>query len=117
MNRIAKCAALPHLPLIGATGVRASDAHGIYTVQGSGDDSCGTYFSGGIIGSSARAVYAAWLAGFLTAINASTPGLKSILSTTDIGSALGWIDNYCQQHPTENLASAAESLVMFMQGK
>jgi hypothetical protein len=117
VNTIAKCVALALLPLmLGTTGSQAVDESGHFAVLGLGAHSCGRFLS------EAKsdldyATYQTWLTGYLTGINLETPGLVNILSQTDLAGAMGWINNYCQQHPTGSFSDAAQGLVTFLQGK
>jgi hypothetical protein len=60
-------------------------------------------------------VYETWLSGYLTAFNAYSPGVSDILMGKDFGSAVEWIKNYCQDHPTVVVHSAAVKLIQSMQ--
>ena len=50
-----------------------------------------------------------WVLGFVSATDRLT---KGGLKRTDSDGLLGWIDNYCAEHPIERLAEAAQSLVV-----
>ena len=60
-------------------------------------------------------VYETWLSGYLTAFNAYSPGVSDILTGKDFDSAVAWIKNYCQDHPTVVVHRAAVKLIRFMQ--
>jgi hypothetical protein len=104
------------LMLVSASGW-ARDKDGGMWVQG--DTSCGQYIE-------ARAARAtpkydealvigimtpAWLAGFLTAYNMLTPDTYNILGSSDMQSALVWLDNFCKANPLERISTGAATLV------
>ncbi len=107
-----------------STTAPAKDASGMYWGFGSGGFSCGKYLSDlsdlsehAQICELARIAYLAWLQGYLSGFNAQTPGVYNILEGTDIDGAIGWVNNYCQQHPTDTFAIAAIKLTEFMMQK
>jgi len=62
-------------------------------------------------------VYATWLSGYLTALNAYRPGSPDILAGTDLDDAVVWIKGYCRDHPTVVVHMAAVKFIHFMQQK
>jgi len=102
--------------VLSTTACRATD-QGKFVELGSGIDSCGKYLSEHAENELAGIAYLAWLQGYLTAFNHETPGVYNILEGTDIDGAIGWINNYCQQYPTDHFATAASKLIYFMMQK
>lgn len=87
----------------------ASDSRGSYMVYGAGTVSCGKWtevrkLRVGVAGEQ-------WLAGFVTAFNLYGFGGEDAANGIDMSGLAGWIDNYCQKNPLDNLSRAAESLV------
>ena len=52
-----------------------------------------------------------WVEGFLSSYNFYGPGTSNISKGSDRDDIALWVDNYCLQHPTNNIAGAAEALV------
>lgn len=100
--------------VLSTTACRAADP-GKFMVFGVGTNSCGKYLSD--VAERDDVVYFTWLTGYLTAFNHETLGVDDILGGTDIHGAIGWIRNYCQQHPTDDFAIAASRLTDFMMQK
>lgn len=91
---------------------RAADYKGYYIMLGVGSESCGAYLDARKAGFAAG--YAAFVTGYLTAINERVPNTDNILGTGDINGALHWVDNYCQSNPTVNFAAAVSALEDFL---
>ena len=115
MNIVSKYAAVALLPLMlgASSGARAADENGNFLILGVGTDLCGKYLSQA---DSTNVIYVAWLTGFLTAIDVTTPSLRNILSGTDIDGAMSWIKDYCQQNPTATFSQAVRALTLFLRG-
>jgi hypothetical protein len=92
------------VPGSGITG----DVNGVYEMYGTGSQSCGSFARERKKEAYAR--YAAWMAGYLTAVDARTP-TASILGTTDLQGAMLWLENYCNKNPLEPFANAVYALV------
>ena len=80
-----------------------------YEVYGYGVKSCGSFVqekknTNGVL-------YNAWVAGYLTAVNLTSPVLYSILGKTDINGAMLWLENYCNKNPLKNFVDAVQALV------
>ena len=88
------------------TSVRAED--GANWVYGLGTYSCGKYLAARR--NNAEHPYLQWVEGFLTAMD----GLKSDAhpKRTDGDAITGWMDNYCREHPLEDVSNAAASLAL-----
>jgi hypothetical protein len=78
---------------------------------GIGNDSCGQWTQ------SRREIgyrwqgYVSWVQGFLTAINLFADETHDVTRGIDSDGLVSWIDNFCQQHPLENIAFAAQQLL------
>jgi len=55
-----------------------------------------------------------WVAGFLSGLNL---GSTDEIEQTDIPGAVAWINNYCADHPSDKVMSAAEALTVQLRGK
>ena len=76
--------ALALLPLmLCGGGARAADENGNFLILGVGATSCWKFQA-----DSTNVIYVAWLTGFLTAIDLTTPRVRNILSGTDIDGAM-----------------------------
>lgn len=80
-----------------------------YAIYGAGSHSCDRIQS-----TRDTAIYQHWITGYLTGINTELIQNSDILKDTDIFGAWSWIQNYCRDHPAENLASAALQLKTFL---
>jgi hypothetical protein len=92
----------------------AKDIPDTFTVYGLGLVSCGQYISDREHNSFAEEGYSDWLAGYLSAFNRFNAGANTLTRGLDIAGALGWITNYCRDHPTENLQDATTDLLLFL---
>jgi hypothetical protein len=77
---------------------------------GIGNDSCGQWTQTRREVGYRWQAYMSWVQGFLTAYNVFTEGTHDVTRGVDSDGLAGWIDNYCQQHPLDNLAAAAQQL-------
>ena len=62
-------------------------------------------------------MYEGWVAGFLSGANSILAGSEYHIDTlehasaeTDVQGLWAWIDNYCQAHPLDAVAQAADAL-------
>ena len=59
-------------------------------------------------------VFEGWVGGFLTGSNFvlsnSPPNIDIFARATDAQGLWAWVDNYCQSHPLESVATAADAL-------
>jgi len=90
------------------TPVIAADKDSMYSTQGS--KSCGEWVDARKEEDWRFASLTGWIAGYITAYNKQTPGVFSILKTTDMKSISLWMDKYCQENPLNNLADGMEVL-------
>ncbi|WP_152428499.1 hypothetical protein [Methyloferula stellata] len=92
----------------------AKDIPEAFTVYGLGMVSCGQYISDRTHKPFAEEGYSDWLAGYLSAFNRFNIGANTLTKDLDMAGALGWITNYCRDHPTETLQSATTDLLLFL---
>lgn len=80
-----------------------------YTVRGVGVSSCGAWSKERARHQSVMTdIYMAWVMGHLSRAAALHSG--DILAAVDVDAVEGWLDNYCDMNPLENLVDAAEKL-------
>jgi hypothetical protein len=100
--------------LVGASGASAQ----LVTVLGFGNKSCGSWTEARRAHNSTADIFEGWVAGYLSGSNsiiASSPalGIDILKEASAQGDAQGlwaWIDNYCQAHPLNSTATAANAL-------
>jgi hypothetical protein len=79
---------------------------------GPGANSCGTWVSERRQDSLVSLQIQTWVLGFLTAYNEFVATDGQISRGVDVQGLMGWIDNYCQAHPLEDVESASVHLVL-----
>lgn len=107
-------------PLIAALlicgAASAEDAQGRYAVKGMGQMPCSS-FTDELEAQSEEARRAlAWIAGYLTAINAESDRTFDIVSWQSEGMIARALDARCRSNPGEPLAAAVEAMVATMRG-
>ena len=115
--------------LIGAmTLTSPSDAattKGVYTILGTGTDSCGSWTSNRPYDPGEAPFVSnqhitdliaeqAWILGYVTSFNMAVWKGNNVASETDRKGIFAWIDKYCAANPTTVLSGAAEDLVEFL---
>lgn len=92
---------------------------GEYTKLGVGNLECGLWTqarnSGDVYAVWWKTLILGWVQGFLTAQNLYGPAMFDLAKGTDAAEVAGWVDDYCVQHPLNNIAGAAEALVTDLQ--
>jgi hypothetical protein len=58
-----------------------------------------------------------WVLGFITAYNWHRPDGGDVLHGSDIHGALAWIDQYCRNDSTANLATAMARLIRHLEAR
>lgn len=111
--RVRVCAALLVIGL-NTSIASAEDVPETFTVYGLGLASCGQYMSDRAHKPLAEEEYSDWLAGYLSAFNRFNVGANTLTQGLDVAGALGWITNYCRDHPTENIQGATTDLLLFL---
>jgi hypothetical protein len=100
--------------IAGAVETRARDV----TVLGFGNKSCGSWIEARRSSNATANSFEGWVAGFLSGSNsviASNPALgidilEKVSAQSDAQGLWAWIDNYCQTHPLNSVATAADAL-------
>ena len=87
----------------------ATQAPSTFTNLGDGTKSCGTWLAQRKEDGWTAKVNAAWVDGFLTAVNELAT--SNLTKGVDHEGRDTWIDNYCQAHPLDQLVDAAGALV------
>ena len=82
-----------------------------YTAFGGGRESCGRWTEQKNAARDARVQFEQWLGGYLTAYSFWVEKGSGPVSNGDHVGALAWLDNYCQENPLKNTATAAEQLI------
>jgi len=82
-----------------------SEADRTYSVVGQGTVSCGAWMTA----RQERSAFGMqqWVLGFLSGVAFMGGPQIAPLESTDAPGAWAWIDNYCHDHPVENISSAA----------
>lgn len=81
------------------------------TILGVGTQSCGVWLRDEQSASVDRYINFAWVAGFLSAYNATgVSGSYDISKGTDMAGIAKWVSNYCSGHPLDSIAQAAAAL-------
>jgi hypothetical protein len=95
--------------------VALPDENGEYTKLGVGNLECDLWTQARQIGDVDavwwKTLILGWVEGFLSSYNFYGPGTSNISKGSDRDDIARWVDNYCLQHPTRNIAGAAEALV------
>jgi hypothetical protein len=83
-------------------------------IAGEGTGSCGEWMHLRQEGGFKPIPAQAWILGYLSGANiwSGSPDFPDILRETDNDSLFAWIDNYCQAHPLEKVADAANQLTI-----
>ncbi|MDZ4344008.1 MAG: hypothetical protein U1E51_16435 [Candidatus Binatia bacterium] len=116
MKRNTATLSLVALVLMVSTGM-GIDKNGNYVGQGAGVDSCGSYSESRRQRGSAENKYRSWVMGFFTGVNYSAQDTYDVTGGTNLDGVLGWLDNYCRDHPLETFARAMERLLVELRPK
>jgi hypothetical protein len=87
----------------------ASDQSGHYKVLS--EVSCAIVLKPQKSDAAEAAAATAWVAGFLTAYNASANATFNLLGDSDLDAAMAWIKIYCEKNPGDVLSKATIALV------
>ena len=83
-----------------------------YNIMGISGKSCGDWTTERKKGESWEVVARmSWVLGYVTAVNRFGPWSSNVAAGTDANGLLAWIDNYCTQHPLEDIETAGGLLV------
>ena len=53
-----------------------------------------------------------WIAGYITALNWQTPDTYQMLGKSDFKSTVLWLENYCHEHPSNDMSRAMRALTI-----
>ena len=96
----------------------AVDGKGFYNTKGSGTNSCAKWTAEKQTDSLLYAAFNQWVLGYITAVNSEAwHESADVAEGTDNAGLLGWIDNYCANHPLDNVTAAASALTREMSGR
>ena len=90
--------------------------HGDYAKLGVGNLECGLWTQarqiGDVNGVWWKTLILGWVQGYLTGYNHYGPGMFDVTKGVGADIVTGWVDDYCVQHPLNNIAGAAEALII-----
>ena len=98
--------------LIFAQQSQAADSNGIYMVVGDGRVKCEIWSARRGDDSVASANLEQWIYGYLTSLNRWVPGIVNIARGSNYEGLASWVDSYCSENPTRDVADAAEFLFL-----
>jgi hypothetical protein len=88
---------------------------GEYVKLGVGNLECGLWTqarqSGDVYAVWWKTLILGWVQGFLTAYNVYGPQAFDVATRSGADAVAEWTDNYCEQHPHNNIAGAAQALI------
>ena len=81
---------------------------------GVGVDSCGTWTKDRSKDEYGFLINAAWVQGYLSALNVWTVigGKNDVLHDINANALVAWVDKYCQEHPLDTIVKAATELAL-----
>ena len=82
-----------------------------FSSYGLGQESCGKYLSDIASDQSTEQLYSAWLAGFMTVVEAQVPGAGIIPRDAEMNAANAWIRNYCVRRASDTYLTATVRLL------
>ena len=103
------------LILLTAIAFVTTSAQGDYSVKGEGNYSCPEYVSAKRSNTAKLYSSITWVQGFVTGMNyqraLETDTNSFIARDTPAASIARWLENYCQEHPADDVADAAEAFI------
>ena len=91
---------------------QAADSNGLYMVVGDGRVSCEVWSARRDNDGVESANLEQWVFGYLTSLNRWVPGIVNIARGSNHEGLASWVDNYCSENPTKDVADAAEFLFL-----
>ena len=86
-----------------------------FVILGGGTESCGTWTKERRHRDLASYVLESWVLGYISAINVHVlKNSEDISAGTNNEGLLGWMDNYCQEHPLDEVRVAADALIVVL---
>lgn len=111
----AMLAAMIVMPL-GGTGL-AVDESGNYVIIGAGTLKCLSWVEERLKISGKALAYTSWVQGYVSSHNEYAAGVKNAMEGVDAAGLNSWIDDYCKDHPENDLHSAAETMIKYFKAK
>ena len=97
--------------IFGATNASSMETEYRFNSYGLGQESCGRYLSDIASDQSAEQLYSAWLAGFMSVVEAQVPNTGVIPRDAEMGAANAWIKNYCVRRAADTYLTATVRLL------
>ena len=88
-----------------------------YTTLAYGGITCESWASVRASKPSDAAVYEAWILGFISAYNAFVFKGPNVAAGSDFDALRGMVDDFCKEHPKDDLDSAAQALIKTLLAK
>ncbi len=89
----------------------AKDDKGNYIIVGAGTLSCGAWLEKREKEDWESRLLLEWVHGYISSHNEYVEGMANVIEGVGIDSLNAWIDDYCRNHPLEDLHIAAEALI------
>ena len=103
------------LILLTTLALVSTNAWGDYSVKGEGNYSCPEYVSAKRSNTAKLYSSITWVQGFITGVNhqraQATDTDSFIAQDIPAASIARWLENYCQEHPADDVADAAEVFI------
>ena len=96
----------------GPAPASAADSDGNFKIFGSGELPCSRWLEDRRDGTESGKQSEMWVAGYLSAVNEFVYKGADITEPYDGPYVLGWLDSYCQKHPSHTLGAAAHELLV-----
>jgi hypothetical protein len=78
---------------------------------GAGFKTCATYLDAREQRNGEDMAFVDWLGGYLSGVNAMSKSTTDVLGTSDLASAIFWLDSYCREHAPARFAEAVYARV------
>ena len=100
------CSAAAVSLTFGAASASSTETEPHFNSFGLGQESCRTYLSDIASDQSNEQLYSAWLAGFMTVMEAQVPGADLVPREAEMSAANAWIKNYCVRRASDTYLTA-----------
>ena len=97
--------------IFGAINASAMETEYRFHTYGLGQESCRKYLSDIASDQSAEQLYSAWLAGFMSVVEAQVPDAGVIPRDAEMGAANAWIKKYCVLRAADTYLTATVRLL------
>jgi hypothetical protein len=92
------------------TAARAADSSGRFQVFGAGAVSC-TNFLQTQQDPDVHTAFDIWIAGYVTALNRTTPDTWSLLNNASRTNVFAWLSDFCRQHEATQFGDAVHEML------